>query len=106
MRRSGSIEVDSSVKGLFLEDQSDEGTSRSTGIKKESVLNPWVLKCHRTQLQELMAKIHANSSEPSILSLKYRIKQVTMNIIKTQYLRYFFSVPDAVAGNVWGANQF
>jgi hypothetical protein len=69
MRRSGSIEVDSSVKGLFLEDQSEEGPSRNIGIKKESALNPWVLKCHRTQLQELMVKIHANNSEPSILLL-------------------------------------
>jgi hypothetical protein len=89
MRRSGSIEVDSSVKGLFLEDQSEEETSRNTGIKEESALNPWVLKCHRTQLQELVTKIHANNSEPSILLLKYKIKRVSINIIEIQYLRYF-----------------
>jgi hypothetical protein len=89
MRRSGSIEVDSSVKGLFHEDQSEAGPSGNTGIKKETALNPWVLKCHRTQLQEFVAKIHANNSEPSILSLKSRSKQVTIHIIKIQYLKYF-----------------
>jgi hypothetical protein len=82
MRRTGSIEIDSSVEGLFHEDQPEAGTSANAGIKKETALNPWVIKCHRTQLQELMAKIHANNSEPSILSLKFRIKHVTRNIIK------------------------
>jgi hypothetical protein len=67
MRRSGSIEVDNNVKGLFHEDQPEAGTSGNAGTRKEMALNPWVLKCHRTQLQELMASIHADSPEPSIL---------------------------------------
>lgn len=82
MRRSGSIEIDSNVRGLFHEDQPEGVTSGNTEIKKEMALNPWVLKCHRTQLQELMASIHANSSEPSILLLSSRNKHVTTNIFK------------------------
>ena len=72
MRRSGSIEIDSSVKGLFRDDQPEPGTSENLGTKKETALNPWVLKCHRTQLQELMAHVHADSAEPSILLLNSR----------------------------------
>jgi len=83
MRRSGSIEVDSSLKGLFREDQPEAGTSENVGIKKETALNPWVLKCHRTQLQELMAHMHADSSEPSILLLNSRYKQVSVNVFET-----------------------
>ena len=83
MRRSGSIEVDSSVKAAFHEDQPEAGTSENMGIKKETALNPWVLKCHRTQLQELMAHMYADSSEPSILLLNSRNKQVSVNIFET-----------------------
>ncbi|PNF24951.1 hypothetical protein B7P43_G09159 [Cryptotermes secundus] len=70
MHRSGSIEVDNSVEGLFHEDQPEAGTSGNTGIKKETALNPWVLKCHRTQLQELMARVHASNSELNFILLE------------------------------------
>ncbi|XP_069688137.1 inositol hexakisphosphate kinase 1-like isoform X2 [Periplaneta americana] len=74
MRRSGSIEVDSNVEGLFHEDQPEEGasgaSSSSKEVKKETALNPWVLKCHRTQLQELMASIHADNSVPNFILLE------------------------------------
>jgi hypothetical protein len=86
MRRSGSIEVDGNVKGLFHEDQSEVGTSGNAGTRKEMALNPWVLKCHRTRLQELMASIHADTSESSILLLGYTSNQV--NHIFT-FLKYF-----------------
>ncbi|KAJ9591769.1 hypothetical protein L9F63_001705 [Diploptera punctata] len=70
MRRSGSIEVDSNVTELFHEDQPETGTSESKDVKKATPLNPWVLKCHRTQLQELMTNIHTNSSKPNFILLE------------------------------------
>jgi hypothetical protein len=103
MRRSGSIEVDSNVKGLFHEDQPETGTSGNAGTQREMALNPWVLKCHRTQLKELMTSIHADSSERSILLLSCRSNHVTIYSYFKGTSQLLLAITDTVESSILGA---
>ncbi|KAK7871697.1 hypothetical protein R5R35_009054 [Gryllus longicercus] len=74
IRRSGSIEIDGEAIELFDAEQlntsedcgSSEKGSTSTGV----ALNPWVLKCHRTQLQNLIADIDSENNAPNFILLE------------------------------------
>ncbi|XP_063222894.1 inositol hexakisphosphate kinase 1-like isoform X2 [Bacillus rossius redtenbacheri] len=58
LRRSGSIEVNGSIARLFREDQEEEAPA---------ALNPWVFKCHRKHLQELVSSASAGHTSEFIL---------------------------------------
>lgn len=73
IRRSGSIEIDGEAVELFDADQQtacEDNSSESNSVPKSAPLNPWVFKCHRTHLQNLIADINTENNAPNFILLE------------------------------------
>ncbi|XP_066997568.2 inositol hexakisphosphate kinase 1 [Anabrus simplex] len=69
IRRSGSIEIDGEPQGLF---EVDQMTSETADVNRSGSkpMNPWVFKCHRTHLRNLISDIHHEGNSPNFILLE------------------------------------
>lgn len=67
LRRSGSMDSDISMEGLFEEDSSNHSFNGKSRSSNALHVNPWVVKCHHDHLINLATTIEEKNTPQSIL---------------------------------------
>lgn len=70
LRRSGSMDTDISMEGLFEEDSSNHSLNSKNRSNNALHVNPWVVKCHHDHLINLAATIEEKNTPQNFLLLE------------------------------------